>query len=88
MRRIHQWVRASDLPEIGSEVARMSLLIAVALLLFGLGVIASMVVTLLVMVSPIIAAVLLGYGIWRLVSALRAVEKARATAPATSKGEK
>ena len=66
----------------------MSLLVAVALLLFGLGIIASMVVTLIVMVSPIAIVVLLGYWIWRFISVLRAIEKARATARALSKGEK
>ena len=66
----------------------MAILFGLGLLLFGIWVIASIIVTLLVMVSPIAIVVLLGYWIWRLVSVLRAIEKARATARASSKGEK
>ena len=66
----------------------MAILFGLGLLLFGIWVIASIIVTLIVMVSPIAIVVLLGYWIWRFISVLRAIEKARATARASSKGEK
>ena len=66
----------------------MVILFGLGLLLFGIWVIASIIVTLIVMVSPIAIVVLLGYWIWRFISVLRAIEKARAVARASSKGEK
>ena len=66
----------------------MAILFGLGLLLFGIWVIASIIVTLIVMVSPIAIVVLLGYWIWRFISVLRAIEKARAVARASSKGEK
>ena len=56
----------------------MAILFALGLLLFGIWVVASMIITLLVMVSPIAIGLLIGYGIWRLVLAFRAIERERA----------
>ena len=55
----------------------MSLLVAIGMLLFGIVAIASVIVTLLVMIAPAMVALLVGYGIWRLVLAFRAIERER-----------
>ena len=66
----------------------MSFLIAIAVLLVGIGFLASAVVTLFVMVEPIGIALLAGYGILRLVSALRAIERERTVLREQREGER
>ena len=73
--------------EIGSEVAEMSFLIAIAVLLVGIGFLASAVITLLAMIAPGGIVLLVGYGTYRLVATLRAIERERATAQAKNKGD-
>ena len=65
----------------------MAILFALGLLLCGIGFLVLEVVTLFFLIAPVGLALMIGYGIWRVVTALRAVEKERAAARARTEGE-